>query len=106
MNNTKILNIRIPQTKSIQLAYEVYLFNRSLNSATVKILFGGISDATAQRLKALARVQMHKDNVPVMKIRLVNTDSAYKAWGIDIVDVEKRYNKLVKLGYIIKGEVN
>jgi len=28
----------------------------------------------------------------------VNTKSAYKAWGIDINDLEKRYAKLKKLG--------
>lgn len=100
----KIVNTRIPEITSIQVAYEMYLKNNTLSNAKVKELFNNVSDATIQRLKALARERMLKDNVPIMNARLVSTDTAYKAWGIDIVDVEKRYNKLVKLGYIIKGE--
>lgn len=36
---------------------------------------------------------MIEDNINTLSINKVNTSSAYKAWGIDIKDLENRRNK-------------
>jgi len=41
---------------------------------------------------------MIKDNIYTHGIYKINTVCAYKAWGIDVEDLEKRRNKLQKLG--------
>lgn len=41
---------------------------------------------------------MIEENIYAYGMYKVNTDCAYRAWGIDIQDLEKRRNKLQKLG--------
>ena len=41
---------------------------------------------------------MIEENVYTHGMYKVNTDCAYRAWGLDIEDLEKRRNKLQKLG--------
>ena len=41
---------------------------------------------------------MAEDNVYTYGMYKINTECAYKAWGINVEDLEKRRNKLKKLG--------
>jgi hypothetical protein len=50
------------------------------------------------RLKKLAHKKMLEEEVYTMGMYKINTACAYKAWGIDVDDLEKRRNKLQKLG--------
>lgn len=63
----------------------------------MKLLFGNRSSATISRLKKVAKQEMILNDIPTFNANKVNTAIAYKVWGIDVVDLEKRYEKLKKL---------
>lgn len=67
------------------------------NSEIIKLWGGKISRPSIVRLKNLAREQMRKDNKLAFRPTYVNTKSAYKAWGIDIVEAENGYKHLQEL---------
>lgn len=87
---------------SIEKAIELYYAKINLNSKDIAELFGGISKGTVCRLRQLARVEMKNCGLPIWDNVHVNTEAAYRAWGIQIADLEKRYKKLKDLG--LKGE--
>lgn len=51
-----------------------------------------------QRLKKAAEKVMDEEDVIRWSPNKINTKSAFKAWGLDIADLESRYKKLQKLG--------
>lgn len=93
--------VRIPQIVNLQTAIRLYYERIELSSKDIKNLFGNtVSSSTITRLKSLARETMIEDNTPVWNATNVNTRVAYKSWGIDINDLEERFNKLKQLGMI------
>lgn len=77
---------------------EIYYSCTEIGNSEIKRLWGGkISRPSIVKLKNLAREQMREDNKPALRPNYVNTKSAYKAWGIDITEVEEGYKKLQKL---------
>lgn len=86
-------NVRIPQV-SIEKAIKIYYSNTELSNTNIKELFGNLAPATIVKLKAIARQEMIKNNTPVWNDTYVNTVAAFKAWGLDIDDLEYRYKKL------------
>ena len=40
------------------------------------------------------------DNVCFWNARMVDTETAFKAWGLDIANMEHRYAKLKKYGFV------
>lgn len=77
---------------------EIYYSCAEIGNSEIKRLWGGkISRPSIVKLKNLAREQMREDNKPALRPNYVNTKSAYKAWGIDIVEVEEGFKKLQKL---------
>lgn len=91
------MNVRIPQTTSIETAIRLYYEKPELTNKDIVELFGKLANSTVARLKNKAREQMIEDNVPVWNPQRVNTKSAYIAWGIDVDDLEMRYEKLKQL---------
>ena len=90
--------MRIPQIKSLNSAIRLYYSRIELSSKDIKELFmGNISKPTITRLKKLAREQMIKDDITAWNATCVNTRTAFKAWGLDINDLESRYLKLKEL---------
>lgn len=88
------INVRIPQLTSIETAIKIYYSYIELSNANIKELFGNIAPATISKLKAKARQKMIENETPVWNANYVNTEIAFKAWGLDIVDLERRYHKL------------
>lgn len=86
-------NVRVPQYTSLKIAISLFYEKTELNNSDIQLLFGKLSSSTIARLKNKARQQMDKDNVPSWNFRMVNTRSAFKAWGLDIDDLEYRYSK-------------
>lgn len=91
------IRVRIPQVRSIEGAVRLYYEKNELSSDDVKRLFGVHSSATVAKLKNLARERMAAENVPVWDARNINTRVAFKAWGLDISDLEQRLRKLREL---------
>lgn len=93
----KTNNVRIPQITSIPIAIRLFYEKTELTNNDIKTLFGQHANSTINGLKKLARQQMVEDNVIVWNAQRVNTVAAYKAWGLDIDDLERRNEKLKQL---------
>lgn len=89
--------VRIPPLVSLETALKLYYEKVELCNRDILELFGDLSTATVSRLKSKAREQMAADGVPSWSGFGVNTESAYRSWGIDINNIEARYNKLKEL---------
>ncbi len=91
-------NVRTPQLVSLETALEVYYSRPELSNADIKQLFGEkLSSATVSRLKAKVREQMVAENIPVWNSRCINTETAFKVWGLDVTNLENRLKKLREL---------
>ena len=90
--------VRVPPVTSIESAIRIYYENIEIGNQEIIGLFGKIGSDRIVRLKRLAKNQMDEDEIPSWNGLRVNTKSAYKAWGLDITDLEKRYKKLKQLG--------
>ena len=91
------IRVRIPQVKDIRLAVELYYSRLDLSNADIKDLFGNMSSTTVAKLKALAEKQRMDDGVAKWSANRVVTMCAYKAWGLDIEDLEKRVKALDRM---------
>lgn len=89
--------MRIPQIASVTKAVEIYCNNITLGNKQIKELFGGISGNKISQLKKAAREQMEKDGAPAYNGYTVSTICAFKAWGLDIKELYKRYRTIQKL---------
>lgn len=90
--------MNIPQLKDIDIAIQIYYKYPEITAKEIQLLFVKNSKSTINKLKKLAQKQMIEDNINTLSLNKVNTSCAYKAWGIDIKDLENRRNKLKKLG--------
>lgn len=89
--------MNIPPITSIENALTIYYNNAELGNAEITALFGRHSSATIARLKRLAKDEMLKRDIRSYSLHKVNTSVAYRAWGIDVMDLEKRRKKLKDL---------
>ena len=89
--------MNIPPVTSIDTALFIYYRNPEIGTKEMTELFTRHSKSTINRLKKLVYKQMLKDDVCVHGMYKLNTKSAYKAWGIDVADLENRRNKLLEL---------
>jgi hypothetical protein len=95
------MKTRVPPIVSLEIAVRMYYEKLEMGSDEIKQLFGEKhSSATFARLKDIARERMHNENVDTYSIYRVNTRVAYASWGLDIADLEMRFNKLKKLSIL------
>ena len=87
----------IPPITDIKTALKIYYNNSELGNKDIIELFGNRSTATIARLKKIVKNEMLKDNMLTYGIYKINTSVAYKVWGIDVNDLEKRMKKLKDL---------
>ena len=90
--------MNIPQINDIDTAIAIYYKCPEISTKEIVQLFSKHSKSTVNKLKKLAQRRMIEENVYIHGMYTVNTYCAYKAWGIDVEDLEKRRNKLQKLG--------
>lgn len=89
--------VSIPQPVDIGSAVRIYYAHLHLGNTEIKELFGKISSGRIVQLKNLAREVMAEENIMARDSYSVNTQAAYRAWGLDIKDLENRYSKLQAL---------
>lgn len=89
--------VRIPQITDVKTAIRLFYERIEIGNKDILTLFGKMGENKVLRLKQVAKDQMHEDEVPSMNPVYVNTRAAYKAWGLDIKDLEDRYRHLKKL---------
>lgn len=96
MANEKV-TVTVPQVTDLGLAIQFYCRWTEIGNGEIRQLFG-VGSNMALKLKKVAWEKMAKDNTPVWDANKVNTEVAYQVWGLDIKDIERRYEKLKKLG--------
>ncbi len=89
--------MNIPPITGIESALKIYYSNSELGNKEITALFGRRSSATVSRLKRIVKDEMNKQDVYSYGANKVNTEVAYKVWGIEIADLEKRIKKLKEL---------
>ncbi len=88
------VRVRIPQITDIETAIRLYYERIELTNADIRELFGSLGSNTIAKLKKKARELMERENTPIWNAQSVNTEVAFKAWGLNITDLERRYKKL------------
>lgn len=88
------MRIKLPQ--NIGKAVEMYYSKIELSTKDIIELFE-CSKSSANKLKQMAiDLMVAEGKIPFNKANVL-TSIAYRAWSIDIVDLEKRYIKLKKM---------
>lgn len=77
---------------------KIYYENPEIGNAEIGELWQTRSSSTIKNLKKKAQDLMNEKGVKAFGVYKVNTAIAFEAWGLDISDLEKRRNKLRKLG--------
>lgn len=77
-------------------AIELYYGRIELGNGDIKKLFQ-CGDNAAIKLKRPVQEEMAKKNILPWKAGNVNTELAFKVWGLNIADIERRYAKLQKI---------
>lgn len=88
--------MNIPQIAGVEVAIKLYYAKIALANEDIKELFPGISNATVQGLKQLARAKANELGKMQYSNRTVRTEEAYQAWGLDINSLERRLVKIKK----------
>ena len=76
----------------------IYYTYPEIGNAEIKKIFGPMGSFKMTRLKNMARVLQDEKEIKTMGQYSVNTELAFKAWGIDIAKLERSKEKLNKLG--------
>jgi hypothetical protein len=87
----------VERTDDLKLLIQIYYTKDELSSEDIRKIFPGCSKDFIARRKREARRVMVEDGTVVWSKACVNTDSAFKAWGIKIEDIEARALKLQRL---------
>ena len=90
--------VNIPQIGNLKTAITLRYTKPALSNSDIMQLFPGIGANRICKLKDLARERAKKKGKMQWNSLTVLTPEAYEAWGIDIDELEKMYNKLKKMG--------
>ncbi len=92
--------IRRPNVKDVDAAVRLYYERFELSTEDIMTIFDVKSKATVAKLKNIVREEMAKSDQLPWNAHNVPTETAYKVWGLDITDLEKRRAKLLRLNTI------
>jgi len=87
----------IPNLTSIDNALKIYYNNAEIGNKEIKDLFGKLSTSTVSRLKKAVKDKMNDAGIYSYGMYKINTRIAFDVWGIDALDLEKRWKKLSEL---------
>ena len=96
----KVKKVMIADVKT---ALEIYSKYGELSNNEIKILYNNSAKSTVARLMREAKAQMKKDGKISSRSYLVDTESAYKAWNIDVKRLERLFNMQKRLGFTTEG---
>lgn len=85
----------IPRIDNILKVIKTYYGKLELGTSDIAELFN-IGKNKALRLKRAVQEYMIANELPIINANYVDTEEAFKVWGIDINKLEKRYEKLKK----------
>ena len=95
-------HVNIPQVADIRVALDIYYSKLTLTGEDIQTLFARpdgrrLSSATVAKLRQLAEIEREDRQIKSRNPRHVNTDSAFRAWGLDIDEMERRFAHLKKI---------
>ena len=88
--------VNVPPPVSVETALRVYYERRELRIGDIMELFG-CSRTRATALRKVALQEQAAAEEPLWDARAVNTKCAYKAWGIDVRELEDALGRLRRL---------
>lgn len=90
--------MKVKPITSIDTALRIYYTYPEIGNKEIKELFGATSNGTIKSYKNAVQEEQVNRGVKTSQMFTVNTEVAYEVWGIDVADLEKRREKLKKLG--------
>lgn len=90
-------DIRVPQLQDVRAALKTYYERYDLRTQDIVELFG-CSHQKAKQLKDAAQDVQREEGLMFRNASMVDTETAFRAWGIDIESLERRVKKLEKIG--------
>lgn len=97
----KKTSVPIPAITSLKTAVFLYHEKDELGNKEIRVLFGPLSNSKISELKKEVLKEMAIENKMNRQAHAVNTEIAYKVWGLDIEDMEKRLAKIQKLNKLM-----
>lgn len=96
------MGTRLRLKADINTILRIYYENTELGTKEIKDLFGDIAPSTVTNLKNKARAltARQEKKILIFGSYTVNTEMAFKAWHIDVDDLERRRQKLQKLNLL------
>lgn len=91
--------MRISPPADFRFAIEMYYGKVELTTEDICKLFNNCSRSSAIKLKKIAQEVMTAEGKLPWNRNNVLTETAYKAWHINVADLEKRLTKLAKLNF-------
>lgn len=91
-----VTRVRVPQVQSLGLAIRLYYEKVELSVADIVELFG-CTRPTARKLRLRGREEMEASGTPTWNEQNVNTECAFRAWGLDIEKMEHSLQRLRRL---------
>lgn len=98
------MGTRIPKISDLKTAVRIYYEYPELGNKEISELFEPISSSTITKLKHIAFERAQEYGIKTNYLYTVNTDNAYKAWGLDIDDLIMRLNTLKSLNMLDNTE--
>ena len=95
--------MKVKQISDIDTALYIYYRYPEIGNKEIKLLFGSLGETSLTKYKKAVLAEQVKQDVKTSQLYTVNTEIAYKVWGIDVADLEKRREKLDKLKLMEQG---
>jgi len=89
--------MNVPTITNIDTAISIYYTHSELGNKEILTLFGRLSPVTIARLKKEVKAKMNEEQVCSYGINRINTEIAFKLWGIDVKRLEANRKKLKEL---------
>ena len=90
--------MKVKPITSIDTALRIYYTYPEIGNKEIRELFGGLGNSTIAAYKRAVQKEQAESGVLTSQAYTINTEVAFKVWGIDVADLEKRRDKLKKLG--------
>ena len=80
--------MNVPTNVNIDAAVSLYYAKTELTTSDICAIFD-CSETKGRQLKNAARTVQDKDGTPSYNARAVNTETAFRVWGLDIKRLER-----------------
>ena len=90
--------MKVKPITDIDTALRIYYQYPEIGNKEIRELFGGLGNSTIANYKRAVIEKQAESGKLTSQLHTIDTETAYKVWGIDVDNLEKRRVKLQKLG--------